>query len=106
MLKPISVSHLTLVRARAGCTLQLGECLSQLLEPSRQSPGCMHFELQHSQSDPRLWQVAGYWRDEVSMMAFFNSPAMQVFSQLVSQQMVDSLEFKTFSDASPRRMAK
>ena len=106
MPKPISVSHLTLVRARAGCTLQLGECLSQLLEPSRQSPGCMHFVLQHSLSDPQEWQVAGYWRDEVSMTAYFNSPTMQVFSQLVSLQMVDSLEFKTFSDASLRLMAR
>ena len=95
-----AVSHMTVVRARAGCSVQVQACLSQLIEPTLQTPGCLHFALQHCQSDPLLWQVAGYWQDETSMQAYFNSSLMDVYGVLVYQQVVDSLDFKTFNDAS------
>lgn len=53
-----AVSHMTLVRARAGCSVQVEACLSQLIEPTLKTPGCLHFVLQHCQTDPLLWQVA------------------------------------------------
>ena len=95
-----AVSHMTLVRARVGCSAQVEACLSQLIEPTLQRPGCLHFALQHCQSDPLLWQVAGYWQDEPSMQAYFNSSLMDVYGVLVHQQVVDSLDFQTFNDAS------
>ena len=45
-----------------------------------------------------LWQVAGYWQDEPSMQAYFNSSLMDVYGVLLHQQVVDSLDFQTFSD--------
>lgn len=99
MPQPHAVSHMTLVRARAGCSAQVEACLSQLIEPTLLTPGCLHFALQHSHSDPMLWHVAGYWQDEPSMQAYFNSSVMDVYSLLVHQQVVDSLDFQTFSDA-------
>ncbi|WP_300730132.1 putative quinol monooxygenase [Pseudomonas sp.] len=100
------VSHLTLVRARVGCSAQVHACLQPLIEPTLQTPGCLQFTVQHSQRDPLLWQVAGYWQDEPSMQAYFNSPLMEVFSVLVQQQVVDSLDFQTFNEAasSPLQM--
>ena len=92
------VSHTTLVRARIGCAAQVQTCLNQLIEPTLQTPGCLHFSLQHSHSDPLLWHVAGYWLDEPSMQAYFHSPVMQVYSELVHEQVVDHLDFQTFSD--------
>ena len=99
-----AVSHMTLVRARVGCSAQVEACLSQLIEPTLQRPGCLHFALQHCQSDPLLWQVAGYWQDEPSMQAYINSALMDIYGTLVHQQVVDSLDFQTFSDAGgPKR---
>ena len=95
-----AVSHMTLVRARAGCSARVEACLSQLIEPTLQTPGCLHFALQHCDNDPLLWQVAGYWQDETSMQAYFNSSLMDVYGVLVYQHVVDSLDFKTFNDAS------
>ena len=95
-----AVSHMTLVRARAGCSVQVEACLSQLIEPTLKTPGCLHFVLQHCQTDPLLWQVAGYWQDEPSMQAYFNSSLMDVYGVLVHQQVIDSLDFQTFNDAS------
>ena len=99
-----AVSHMTLVRARAGCSARVEACLSQLIEPTLQTPGCLHFALQHCDNDPQLWQVAGYWQDEPSMQAYFNSALMDIYGTLVHQQVVDSLDFQTFSDAGgPKR---
>ena len=95
-----AVSHMTLVRARAGCSARVEACLSQLIEPTLQTPGCLHFALQHCDKDPLLWQVAGYWQNEISMLAYFNSSLMDIYGALVHQQVVDSLDFQTFSDVS------
>lgn len=93
-----AVSHLTLVRARAGCSAQVLACLNPLIEQTLQTPGCLQFTLQPSLTDPLLWHVAGSWQDESSMLAYFNSPLMNVYSVLVQQQVVERLDFQTFSE--------
>lgn len=101
-----AVSHLTLVRARVGCSAQVHACLNQLIEPSRQTPGCLHFALQHCDNDPLLWHVAGYWESEPAMQAYFNSPLMDVFSVLLNQHVIDSLDFQTFNEHASAQMHK
>ena len=100
MSKQIPVSHMAFVRARAGRSAELGVRLSALIEPSRAAPGCLSFALQHSQCDPELWLVSGFWVDQTAMTAYFSSPAMVVFSELVQELVVNSLDLHTFSDVS------
>jgi quinol monooxygenase YgiN len=88
------------VRARAGRSAQLGVLLSALIEPSRVAPGCLNFALQHSQGDPQLWLVSGFWVNQQAMTAYFSTPAMEVFAELVQDLVVDSLDFHTFMDVS------
>lgn len=101
-----AVSHMTLVRARAGCSAQVHACLKKLIEPTLKTPGCLHFALQHCDSDPLLWHVAGYWQDQCAMQAYFNSPLMDVFSTLLNQHVVDSLDFQTFNEQASAQMRK
>ncbi|WP_347901712.1 antibiotic biosynthesis monooxygenase family protein [Pseudomonas purpurea] len=96
----IPVSHMAFVRARAGRSTELGARLSSLIEPSRQASGCLHFALQYSLCDPELWLVSGFWTDQRAMTDYFSSPAMEVFSELVQELVVNSLDFHTFSDVS------
>lgn len=96
----IPVSHMAFVRARAGRSTELGARLSSLIEPSRQAPGCLHFALQHSQCDAGLWLVSGFWSSQQAMTAYFNSPAMAIFAELVQELVVNSLDFHTFSHVS------
>ncbi len=96
----IPVSHMAFVRARAGRSMELGARLSCLIEPSRQASGCLHFALQHSLCDPELWLVSGFWVDQQAMTAYFSTPAMQVFAELVQELVVNSLDFHTFSEVS------
>ncbi|AKK01752.1 MULTISPECIES: putative quinol monooxygenase [Pseudomonas] len=100
MTTQIPVSHMVFVRARSGCSKQLGARLSTLVAPSRQSPGCLHFALQQSQCDADLWLVSGLWTHQQVMEAYFNSPAMAIFSALVQDLVVSSLDFHTFREVS------
>ncbi|WPN46212.1 MULTISPECIES: putative quinol monooxygenase [unclassified Pseudomonas] len=100
MSKQIPVSHMAFVRARAGRSAELGLRLSALIEPSRAAPGCLNFALQHSQCDPQLWLVSGFWSNQQAMIAYFSTPAMEVFAELVQELLVDSLDFHTFKDVS------
>ncbi|MBF4558379.1 MAG: antibiotic biosynthesis monooxygenase [Pseudomonadales bacterium] len=96
----IPVSHMAFVRARAGRSAELGARLSALIEPSRSAPGCLSFTLQHSQCDPDLWLVSGFWTHQQAMTAYFNTPAMGVFAELVQELVVNSLDFHTFREVS------
>ncbi|AUM71507.1 putative quinol monooxygenase [Pseudomonas bijieensis] len=100
MTTQIPVSHMAFVRARGGCSKQLGARLSTLIAPSRQAPGCLHFALQQSQCDADLWLVSGLWVNQPSMDAYFNSPAMAIFAELVQDLVVSSLDFHTFREVS------
>ncbi|VVM51586.1 hypothetical protein PS662_00836 [Pseudomonas fluorescens] len=96
----IPVSHMAFVRARAGRSAELGARLSALIEPSRSTSGCLSFSLQHSQCDPDLWLVSGFWSHQQAMTAYFNTPQMQIFAELVQELVVNSLDFHTFKDVS------
>ena len=104
MPQSLTVSHMTVVRARLGCSAQVQACLNQLIEPTLQMPGCLHFALQHSHSDPQQWHVAGYWQDNRSMQAYFNSPLMDIYSVLVTEQVVEHMDFQTFSEVQLSRL--
>jgi len=95
-----TVSHSAFVRARSGYSVQLGARLAGLLEPALQAPGCLHFALQHSHCDDALWLVSGFWSNQEAMNDYFASPAMQVFSDVVQELLVDSLDLHTFHDVS------
>jgi len=92
-----TVSHSAFIRATAGRSAELGLRLERLLEPSRHTPGCLHFSLAHSQCDDDLWLVIGFWANQPAMAAWFNSPVMQVFDGLVTDRLVNSLDFQTFT---------
>ncbi|PWB33342.1 antibiotic biosynthesis monooxygenase [Pseudomonas sp. SDI] len=91
------VSHLSFVRASAGRSAELGVRLQQLLEPSRQTPGCLQFSLQRSTCDADLWLLNGVWADQSALNDYFSSPSLQLFAELVQARVMDSLDLHTFS---------
>lgn len=97
MSEPIQVTNLALIRARAGRSEELGACLSALLEPSRQSPGCLSYELQRCLGDPDLWLVYGSWVSQEAMEAYFHTPALQTFAKALLGLAASGLELHSFS---------
>ncbi|MDB6145635.1 MAG: antibiotic biosynthesis monooxygenase [Pseudomonas sp.] len=100
MLKPSPVSHLVFARANTGRSTHLGERLSGLIEPALKAPGCLNFALQQSLLDPEMWMVTGLWTSEDTMNAWFASPELSVFAELVQGLIVTSLDFQTFKQVS------
>ncbi|MGV8917342.1 MAG: antibiotic biosynthesis monooxygenase family protein [Pseudomonas sp.] len=96
MSKPNPVSHLVFARAAAGCSAHLGVRLSSLIEPALSLPGCLNFALQQSLLDPDLWMVSGVWTHQQAMTGWFVTPELGVFSELVQERVVSSLDFQTF----------
>jgi quinol monooxygenase YgiN len=96
MHKPNPVSHLAFARASTGCSEQLGVRLSSLIEPALKAPGCLQFSLQQSLHEPDMWVVSGQWASEEMMSAWFETPELSVFAELVQQLIVSSLDFQTF----------
>ncbi|MET3054370.1 antibiotic biosynthesis monooxygenase family protein [Pseudomonas alkylphenolica] len=100
MTSPHALTHLAFIRASSGRSVELGTRLRQLLEPSRQAPGCLHFNLQQSQADADLWLLSGFWRDQQAMSGYFASPTLDLFGELVQAQVVASLDLHTFAEPS------
>lgn len=91
------VSHLVSVRASAGNSAQLGARLSTLIGPSSRTAGCLHFALQKSMAEDDVWVVSGLWADQSAMNDWFAAPELKVFSELMIEKLVRSLDFQTFT---------
>ncbi len=100
MPKPSPVSHLVFARANTGRSTHLGMRLSSLIEPALGAPGCLNFALQQSLVEPDLWMVTGVWSSEETMNAWFVTPPLSVFAELVREFVVTSLDFQTFKQVS------
>jgi quinol monooxygenase YgiN len=74
--------------------------LSSLIDPTLEAPGCLHFALQQSMCDPDLWLVSGLWSSEQAMNAYFSTPELSVFADVVQERVVSSLDFHTFATVS------
>lgn len=90
------VTHLAFIRASSGRSAELGARLRDLLEPSLRAPGCLSFSVQRSQADADLWLLSGSWQDQQAMSGYFASPTLEVFGELVQEQVVSSLDLHTF----------
>lgn len=97
MLNTSVVSHWVSVRARAGRSAQLGARLSSLISPSAAAAGCLHFALQKSLTDEDLWVITGTWADPSAMNDWFAAPELNLFSELLTEMLVASLDFQTFA---------
>ncbi|PHX40101.1 hypothetical protein AO263_21630 [Pseudomonas sp. NZIPFR-PS5] len=100
MLSTSVVSHWVSVRARPGHGAQLGARLSSLISPSAAASGCLHFALQKSLTDEDLWVITGSWADPSAMNDWFAAPELNLFSELVTELLVASLDFQTFATVS------
>ena len=90
------VTHLAFIRASNGRSAELGTRLRDLLASSLQTPGCLSFHVQRSQTDADLWLVTGSWCDQQAMSSYFASPTLDLLGELVQEQVVTSLDLHTF----------
>jgi quinol monooxygenase YgiN len=63
--------------AKPGSESQLRDVLSALVEPTRQEPGCLHYELVQSQNDPRVFTFFEKWESVDALTAHTQTPHVQ-----------------------------
>ena len=76
------MSQLTIIafaRAQADKVEELGRRMLALVEPSRNEPGCINYDLHQSNDDPAVWCVYENWRSEEDLTAHFQTPHMTAF---------------------------
>lgn len=91
------VSHQVTIRARAGYSAQVGARLSTLIASSSSAAGCLHFALQQSMTEDDVWAISGMWADKSAMNDWLAAPELEIFSELVTELLVRSLDFQTFA---------
>lgn len=91
------VSHHVTLRAGAGHSAQLGARLSTLIAPSSRAGGCLHFALQKSMTEDDVWVISGLWADKSAMNDWFTTAQLNIFSELVTERLVSTLDFQTFA---------
>ena len=54
------------LHAREGDEKAVEQALRDVMDPSREEPGCLDFHLFRSMRDPRLFFIHSRWRDEAA----------------------------------------
>jgi quinol monooxygenase YgiN len=54
------------LHAREGQEMAVDDALREVMEPTRQEPGCLSFHLFRSVRDPRLFYIHSRWVDEAA----------------------------------------
>ena len=68
------IARLT-ARPETGAELQT--LLLSLIEPTRQEPGCLRYELLHNATDPTDFTFIEEWADTAALDAHFTTPHLQ-----------------------------
>lgn len=92
-----NVTNIAFIRAKARQSEELGRRLLDLVEPSRQEPGCINYDLHRSESDPDSWCVYENWRSADDLAAHFTLPHMQAFITRVPELVEGELDLRRFT---------
>lgn len=71
--------NIVLLRASAGKRVRLGEALVEMVELTRQEPGCAVCELNQSRDDPDTWMVYERWRGQEAFDYHMKQPYVARF---------------------------
>lgn len=91
------ITNIAFIRAKPGNSEALGRRLAALVEPSRQEPGCINYDLHRSNDDPELWCVYENWRSAEDLATHFALPHMQAFLADLPVLVEGELDLRRFS---------
>jgi len=79
------------LRAQPGREAGLKQVLVGLVEPTREEPGCISYELLENLEDPREFTFVEEWRSESALDSHFStdhiSSALKEFPDLLAQEL-------------------
>lgn len=96
-------TQLTLVafiRAKAGLEEELGRRLQALVEPTREEPDCINYDLHRSNEDPALWMLHENWRSRRDLDRHFETPYLRDFLGRADELLAEEMDLRFFSPVS------
>ncbi|MHA6493407.1 putative quinol monooxygenase [Pseudomonas borbori] len=100
----MTVTYRAFIRARAGRSNELGNCLHSLKDWPTRLHDCLSLDVQRAPDDEHLWLLSGAWRSSQAMQQFFAEPLLQqVLSSALDQGLINSLECGASNQPQPAR---
>lgn len=97
------VTNIAFIRAMSGLGDELGRGLLELVEPSREEPGCINYDVHRSEADPDLWFVYENWSSAEDLAQHFTLPHMQAFAAAIPRLVDGDLDLRRFAMVSTPR---
>lgn len=94
------------LRAKPGAEEELGRRLMELIEPSRQEPGCLNYDLHRSNTDPAVWCMYENWRSQADLDLHFQTEPLQRLVKDKEQLLVGDIEMHYLSMRSDRAASR
>ena len=88
------VAHM---KSNVESTAEVRELLKGLVAPTREEPGCISYELLHSNDDPTQFTFVEEWRSEADLEAHFGTPHIQAVLERWDDVMSGQLDLRKYS---------
>ena len=95
------VTNLAIVRAKSGCSDELGELLMTLVEPSRAEVGCLAYDVHRANDDDDMWMLYETWESPAHVTRHFQSPHIRTFALALAPLIEGKPDLHSFSRVSP-----
>jgi quinol monooxygenase YgiN len=98
---PTQVVCVAEFRAFEGKIDSLVEALHSLLEPTHREPGCIRYELNQREDDPRWVTYIEKWKDQQAFDQHCSEPHITHYFNDVRPGLVESFEVKLYREILP-----
>lgn len=93
--------NLAVFHARSGNTNKLEAELLSLVEPTREEPGCLQYDICRSSKDPDELLVNERWRSQQDFELHVKTPYVESFMKKIPDLCTKNVEILSFSLLSP-----
>ena len=85
------------ITARTDTVADVRALLRDLLEPTRQEPGCRRYTLLHNPRDPTDFTLVEEWADAAALDAHFTTPHLQTALALASSLLAATPDIRQYA---------
>lgn len=96
MIKDEEITSIVIFKATPGGAEELGQILTGLISGSRNEPGCIQYDIHHSEADGATWMAFERWSNQAAFDAHVATPAVQSLLAKLPELLADELDMKFY----------
>jgi quinol monooxygenase YgiN len=85
------------IKAKPGQAEAVQEALMALIEPTRNEPACINYDLHRSNTDPDLFMFYENWRSKEDLDAHLETPHLTAFKAKAGELLAEPLKVELFT---------